>query len=77
MEKAFIFDMDGTLFDTENLIMEGLRDISKKHGERTDLDAFYPTTCGCTLPDAKVLYEAFFGKGYPARYCRLNGGICA
>ena len=65
MAKAFIFDMDGTLFDTETLIMEALRAISRRHGERDDVDEFYPTTCGLTLPNAKLLYEAFFGDGYP------------
>ncbi len=65
MEKAFIFDMDGTLFDTETLLQEGLRAVSRKYGERDDIDEFYPTTCGTTLPDAKLLYEAFYGNDYP------------
>ena len=65
MEKAFIFDMDGTLFDTETLLQEGLRAVSRKYGERDDVDEFYPTTCGTTLPNAKLLYEAFYGKNYP------------
>ena len=65
MIKAFIFDMDGTLFDTERLTMEGLRAISHKHGEREDIDEFYPTTCGATIENAKLLYEAFYGTDYP------------
>lgn len=65
MEKAFIFDMDGTLFDTETLTQEGLRAVSQRYGERDDIDEFYPTTCGTTLPDAKLLYEAFYGPDYP------------
>lgn len=65
MEKAFIFDMDGTLFDTEILTQEGLRAVSRKYGERDDIDEFYPTTCGTTLPTAKLLYEAFYGSDYP------------
>ncbi len=65
MEKAFIFDMDGLLLDTETLTMEALRTVSRRHGERDDVDDFYPTTCGTTLPMAKLLYKAFFGEDYP------------
>lgn len=65
MEKAFIFDMDGLLFDTELLTQEALRAISRKYGERDDVDEFYPTTCGTTLATAKILYKNFFGNNYP------------
>ncbi len=65
MQKAFIFDMDGTLFDTETLTQEGLRAVSRRHSERDDVDDFYPTTCGTTLPKAKLLYDAYYGKDYP------------
>ena len=65
MEKAFIFDMDGTLFDTETLTREGLRAVSRKHGERDDVDEFYPSTCGLTLPVSKLLYLDFYGESYP------------
>ncbi|MBO7217497.1 MAG: HAD family phosphatase, partial [Clostridia bacterium] len=63
--KGFIFDMDGTLFDTEILTQEALRAVSKKYGECDDVDEFYPTTCGTNLPDAKLLYKKFFGEEYP------------
>ncbi len=65
MEKAFVFDMDGVLFDTEYLTMEALRAVSRKYGENDDVDEFYPTTCGATLPTAKILYKHFFGENYP------------
>ncbi len=65
MQKAFIFDMDGLLFDTELLTQEALRAISRKYGEREDVDEFYPTTCGTTLATAKILYKNFFGSDYP------------
>ena len=65
MKKAFIFDMDGTLFDTEILYIEGLRAVSRQHGERDDIDEFCPTTCGVTLSHAKLLYESFYGEDYP------------
>ncbi len=65
MQKAFIFDMDGLLFDTELLTQEALRAMSQKYGEREDVDEFYPTTCGTTLATAKVLYKNFFGENYP------------
>ena len=65
MIKAFIFDMDGTLFDTESVTKESLRAISRKHGEREDIDEFYPTTCGATIEKAKLLYDAFYGTDYP------------
>ena len=65
MEKAFIFDMDGILFDTETLLMEGLRAISRKYGERDDIDEFYPTTCGTTLETGELLYHEFYGSDYP------------
>ena len=65
MGKAFIFDMDGTLFDTEILYKEGLRAVSRQHGERDDIDEFCPTTCGVTISNAKLLYESFYGEDYP------------
>ena len=65
MEQAFIFDMDGTLFDTETLTLTALRAVSHNHGEREDIDAFYPSTCGVTLPHAEQLYKAFYGEDYP------------
>ena len=65
MQKAFIFDMDGTLFDTETLTQEALRAVSRRHGERDDVDDFYPTTCGTTLPKAKLMYDVYYGKDYP------------
>jgi len=65
MVKAFIFDMDGTLFDTERLTQEGLRAVSRKHGERDDIDEFYPTTCGLTVAKSELLYKTFYGENYP------------
>lgn len=65
MGNAFIFDMDGLLFDTELLTQEALRAMSRKYGEREDVDEFYPTTCGTTLATAKILYKNFFGEDYP------------
>ena len=65
MSKAFIFDMDGLLFDTELLTEEALRAMSRKYGEREDVDEFYPTTCSTTLATAKILYKNFFGEDYP------------
>ena len=65
MKKAFIFDMDGTLFDTEALTKEGLRAVSRKHGERDDIDNFYPSTCGLTVSNAELLYRGFYGENYP------------
>ena len=77
MQKAFIFDMDGTLFDTETLTREALRAVPRRHAERDDVDDFYPTVCGSTLPKAKFLYEAFYGKNYPfyERYEEMHGWI--
>lgn len=57
--------MDGVLFDTELLLMEALREVSLRHGENAEVDDFYPTTCGTTLPVAKLLYKGFFGEEYP------------
>ena len=65
MEKAFIFDMDGILFDTETMLMEGLRAVSRRHGERDDIDEFYPTICGTTLETGELLYHKFCGEDYP------------
>lgn len=77
MKKAFIFDMDGTLFDTEMLTQEALRAVSRIHRERDDVDDFYPTVCGSTLPKAKHLYEAFYGEDYPfyERYDEMHKWI--
>ncbi len=65
MVKGFIFDMDGILFDTENLMMEAIRAVSRRHGENDNVEAFFPATCGTTFLAAKALYKKFYGEDYP------------
>lgn len=51
--KAVIFDMDGTLLDTERLAWEAWKGAVAEVGV-TFPETFYPTIIGCTRPDYTI-----------------------
>lgn len=61
--NAFIFDMDGLIFDTERIFMEILQEIAGKQGYHLTKEMYVETLglCGDILEQKMV---SFFGKEY-------------
>ena len=61
--KGAVFDMDGLMFDTENLTYKLQRDILAEAGLEFSLDD-YKKTIGKRLADLPVLFYGLFGESY-------------
>ena len=62
--KAIIFDMDGTLFDTETISMKAW----KRVGETLQLptsDEFILSLIGRTRKDQQVVFDSYMPKDWP------------
>lgn len=63
-KSAFLFDMDGLLFDTEQLFMEQLAVVMKEHGY-TLTKEFYVKSLGLTGEALRNLMCNAYGEDYP------------
>ena len=63
-KKAFLFDMDGLIFDTERLFMEQLAVVMKEQGYELTREIYAETlgTCGSFLQE---LMQSHYGSQYP------------
>ncbi len=69
--KGAVFDMDGLMFDTENLTFKLQRDILAEAGLEFSLDD-YKKTIGKRLADLPVLFYELFGESYDFDRFRLE-----
>lgn len=69
--KGAVFDMDGLMFDTENLTYKLQRDILAEAGLEFSLDD-YKKTIGKRLADLPVLFYDLFGESYDFDRFRLE-----
>lgn len=69
--KGAVFDMDGLMFDTENLTYKLQRDILAEAGLEFSLDD-YKKTIGKRLADLPVLFYDLFGESYDFDSFRLE-----
>ena len=72
MLKAVIFDMDGTLFDTETISMKAWKRVGEKLHLPTS-DTFILSLIGRTRKDQQVIFDTYMPKGWPQEEaCRLH-----
>ena len=69
--KGAVFDMDGLMFDTENLTYKLQRDILAEAGLEFSLDD-YKKTIGKRFADLPVLFYELFGESYDFDRFRLE-----
>ena len=69
---AVIFDMDGTLFDTETISMKAWKRVGEKLHLPTS-DTFILSLIGRTRKDQQVIFDTYMPKGWPQEEaCRLH-----
>lgn len=66
MSKTIVFDMDGVLFDTERLCMEGWSRVASVHGIR-GMEEVAGRCIGLNSNDTRDLVLEAFEEEYPAR----------
>ena len=70
--EAVIFDMDGTLFDTETISMKAWKRVGEKLHHPTR-DTFILSLIGRTRKDQQVIFDTYMPKGWPQEEaCRLH-----
>lgn len=70
--EAVIFDMDGTLFDTETISMKAWKRIGEKLHLPTS-DTFILSLIGRTRKDQQGIFDTYMPKGWPQEEaCRLH-----
>lgn len=65
MIKAILFDMDGTLFDTEAVLGAGWEALVRQGKMPREILSLYPLYCGVSRVEAKKAYLAAFGEDFP------------
>lgn len=65
MIDGFIFDMDGVLFDTENISKRCHRMVSNVFGIADKIDYLFENTVGLNKAATKELYMSVLGEDFP------------
>ena len=65
MIQAVLFDMDGTVFDTEPIYRRGWIRAAKAVGFDVDMDLFFARICGLNMNDIGACVYRFYGKDAP------------
>ena len=65
MIQAVLFDMDGTIFDTEAIYRRGWIQAAKDVGFDEDMDLFFERVGGLNMTDMKALVQRVYGEDAP------------
>ncbi len=65
MIQAVLFDMDGTVFDTEPIYRRGWIRAAKEVGFDVDMDLFFARICGLNMNDIGACVRHFYGEDAP------------
>ena len=65
MIKAVLFDMDGTVFDTEPIYRRGWIRAVADVGFNVDMDRFFELICGLNMADMSALVHRVYGEDAP------------
>ena len=72
MIKAVLFDMDGTIFDTEAIYRRAWIRAAKDVGFNVDMDRFFELVCGLNMADMTALVHHVYGEGAPFEEVRAG-----
>ena len=65
MVEAVLFDMDGTVFDTEPIYRRGWIRAAKEVGFDVDMDLFFARICGLNMNDIASCVYHYYGEDTP------------
>ena len=64
MDKLIIFDMDGVIFDSERVVLEGWQELADKYGF-DNLKIPYMKCIGTNETKSKEIFLDFYGEDFP------------
>lgn len=62
--KAVIFDMDGVIFDSERLVLEGWQEIAAKYGIK-GIEEVLPRCLGVNAQVTREIFREYYGQDFP------------
>lgn len=62
--EAVIFDMDGVIFDSERLVLEGWQEIAAKYGIE-GIEEVLPKCLGVNAQTTREIFRAHYGQDFP------------
>ena len=72
MIQAVLFDMDGTIFDTEAIYRRCWIRAAKDVGFNIDMDLFFERVCGLNMTDMTALVHRVYGEDAPFEEVRAR-----
>lgn len=68
--KTIIFDMDGVIFDSERVVLEGWLELSKKYGFE-NVEIPYMKCVGVNSKMSRQIFMDYYGEDFPYdKYCK-------